>query len=90
MVVAGCVCVYVCVSAWCFVCVFQYCEASFVCLSVVLCVCVFQVVRVGVTVYRYVSLCHARHWLIHTLKNNRGRGWHSDWGQVSGAHPLPP
>ena len=29
-----------CVSAWCFVCVFQYCEAGFVCLNVVVCVCV--------------------------------------------------
>ncbi|XP_070193712.1 general transcription factor 3C polypeptide 1-like [Littorina saxatilis] len=32
------------------------------------------VVRVGVTVYRYVSLSNARNWLVHTLKNNRGRG----------------
>ncbi|KAK7503570.1 hypothetical protein BaRGS_00005109, partial [Batillaria attramentaria] len=32
------------------------------------------VLRVGVTVFRFVSLTRARYWLTHTLKNNRGRG----------------
>ena len=59
-----------CVSAWCFVCVFQYCEAVFVCLSVVACVsvsawcfvCVFQYCEAGfVCLNVVVCVCVFQH-----------------------------
>lgn len=41
----------------------------------------FQVLKVGVTCMRYVSLRHARPWVIHAYRNIKGRGLHIDEDQ---------
>jgi len=34
----------------------------------------FQILRVGVTVARYVTLTNSRPWVVHAYKNTKGRG----------------
>ena len=48
----------------------------------------FQVLEVGITEVRYVTLEHARPWVIHAYRNIKGRGLHIEEELESESLPL--